>query len=91
MSRVGDPLRATMLICLIGQALNDDVAAKCRDGVRVRASVLRWSADGTLQRRFERAFKNSQARYKHSHVYHVFKEAVKMDEEEQKTLVLRGS
>ena len=79
LSRVGNPLRATMLTCLVGQALNDQVAARSRDGVRVRTAVLRWHADGTLLDRCERALKNLKARHKHNHVYHVFKEAVNMD------------
>ena len=71
-----------MLTCLIGQALNDEVASKSRDGVPVRASVLRWRADGTLSDRVEQAFKNLAAKHKHSHVYHVFKEAVRMEGEQ---------
>ena len=74
LSRVG----ATMLV---GQALNDTVAAKARGGVRVRDAVLRWRADGTLQDRFERALKNLKAKHTHSHVYHVFREAVTMEGE----------
>ena len=83
LKRVGDPVRATMHTCLIGQALNDEVAGKSRGGIRVRAQVLRWHAEGTLPARFEQAFENLAARHTHNHVYHVFKEAVTMEDESQ--------
>ena len=81
LSRVGNPLRATMLTCLVGQALNNTVAAKARDGVQVRDAVLRWRADGSLHGRFERALMDLKTKHKHSHVYHVFKEALRMEGE----------
>ena len=70
-----------MLTCLVGQALNNTVAAKARDGVQVRDAVLRWRADGSLHGRFERALMDLKTKHKHSHVYHVFKEALRMEGE----------
>ena len=83
LSRVGNPLMATMRTCLVGQALNDDVAAKSSNGVRVREAVLRWHRDGTLRDRFRQALDRLKAIHTHSHVYHVFKEALAMESKGQ--------